>query len=67
MVCVIWWNFRSRWFSMEMAGIVCYMGANIITKARELIERIGYIFFIFLCSLLFFLDKAPSLVGVFLL
>ena len=25
----------ARWFSMEMAGIVCYTGANIITKARE--------------------------------
>lgn len=26
---------------MEMAGIVCYTGANIITQARELIEQIG--------------------------
>lgn len=35
-------DFRSRWYSMEMAGIVCYTGANIITKARELVEQIGY-------------------------
>ena len=26
---------------MEMAGIVCYTGANIITRAREIIEQIG--------------------------
>ena len=32
---------RSRWYSMEMAGIVCYTGAGIITRARELIEQIG--------------------------
>nr|XP_026494308.1 DNA polymerase epsilon catalytic subunit A [Vanessa tameamea] len=31
----------ARWHSMEMAGIVCYTGANIIMKAREIIERIG--------------------------
>uniref|UniRef100_A0A3P9H1U2 DNA polymerase epsilon catalytic subunit n=1 Tax=Oryzias latipes TaxID=8090 RepID=A0A3P9H1U2_ORYLA len=31
----------ARWYSMEMAGIVCYTGANIITQARELIEQIG--------------------------
>ncbi|PAV80405.1 hypothetical protein WR25_03570 [Diploscapter pachys] len=31
----------SRWFSMEMAGIVCYTGANIITEARKLVEQIG--------------------------
>jgi DNA polymerase epsilon subunit 1 len=31
----------SRWFSMEMAGIVCYTGANIIKQARELIEQVG--------------------------
>uniref|UniRef100_A0A1I7SFS8 DNA polymerase epsilon catalytic subunit n=1 Tax=Bursaphelenchus xylophilus TaxID=6326 RepID=A0A1I7SFS8_BURXY len=31
----------SRWFSMEMAGIVCYTGVQIITEARKLIERIG--------------------------
>ncbi|VDN28489.1 unnamed protein product [Gongylonema pulchrum] len=31
----------SRWFSMEMAGIVCHTGANIITEARKLIEHIG--------------------------
>ena len=28
---------------MEMAGIVCYTGANIITAARELVEQIGYV------------------------
>lgn len=26
---------------MEMAGIVCYTGAHIIMKAREIIERVG--------------------------
>ncbi len=26
---------------MEMAGIVCYTGSNIILRARELIENIG--------------------------
>lgn len=26
---------------MEMAGIVCYTGAAIITKAREIIEQVG--------------------------
>ncbi|KAH7700966.1 DNA polymerase epsilon catalytic subunit, partial [Aphelenchoides avenae] len=31
----------SRWFSMEMAGIVCHTGANIITEARKLVELIG--------------------------
>ncbi|CAL7943087.1 unnamed protein product [Xylocopa violacea] len=31
----------SRWFSMEMGGIVCYTGAHIIMKAREIIEQIG--------------------------
>ncbi|XP_068086023.1 DNA polymerase epsilon catalytic subunit 1 [Anabrus simplex] len=31
----------ARWHSMEMAGIVCYTGAAIITKAREIIEKIG--------------------------
>ncbi|XP_065196318.1 DNA polymerase epsilon catalytic subunit A-like [Sycon ciliatum] len=31
----------ARWHSMEMAGIVCYTGANIITRAREIIEQIG--------------------------
>uniref|UniRef100_A0A8C2PPD4 DNA polymerase epsilon catalytic subunit n=1 Tax=Cyprinus carpio TaxID=7962 RepID=A0A8C2PPD4_CYPCA len=29
------------WYSMEMAGIVCFTGAKIITQARELIEQIG--------------------------
>jgi DNA polymerase epsilon subunit 1 len=28
-------------YSMEMAGIVCYTGSTIITRARELIECIG--------------------------
>lgn len=31
----------ARWMSMPMAGIVCLTGANIITKAREIIERVG--------------------------
>ncbi|XP_050295840.1 DNA polymerase epsilon catalytic subunit 1 [Anthonomus grandis grandis] len=31
----------ARWYSMEMAGIVCYTGANIIMKAREIIEQVG--------------------------
>lgn len=31
----------ARWFSMEMAGIVCHTGASIITEARKLVERIG--------------------------
>ncbi|XP_011882583.1 PREDICTED: DNA polymerase epsilon catalytic subunit A [Vollenhovia emeryi] len=31
----------ARWHSMEMGGIVCYTGAHIIMKAREIIERIG--------------------------
>lgn len=31
----------ARWFSMEMGGIVCETGAQIITLARELIEKIG--------------------------
>jgi len=26
---------------MEMAGIVCYTGAHIIMKAREIIEKVG--------------------------
>ena len=30
---------------MEMAGIVCYTGANIITHAREIVEQIGQAFF----------------------
>lgn len=33
--------FSARWHSMEMAGIVCFTGANIIMKAREIIEQIG--------------------------
>ena len=35
--------YRARWYSMEMAGIVCYTGASIITQARELVEQIGYL------------------------
>ncbi|XP_064211685.1 DNA polymerase epsilon catalytic subunit 1 isoform X2 [Tribolium castaneum] len=31
----------ARWHSMEMAGIVCYTGANIIMRAREIIEKVG--------------------------
>ncbi|CAB4064926.1 POLE [Lepeophtheirus salmonis] len=31
----------ARWYSMEMAGIVCYAGAGIIKCARELVEQIG--------------------------
>ncbi|XP_025837463.1 DNA polymerase epsilon catalytic subunit A [Agrilus planipennis] len=31
----------ARWHSMEMAGIVCYTGANIIMMAREIIEKVG--------------------------
>uniref|UniRef100_A0A915L7P5 DNA polymerase epsilon catalytic subunit n=1 Tax=Romanomermis culicivorax TaxID=13658 RepID=A0A915L7P5_ROMCU len=31
----------SRWHSMEMAGIVCYTGAQIITHAKELVEKVG--------------------------
>jgi len=31
----------ARWYSMEMAGMVTHVGANIITDARCLVERIG--------------------------
>lgn len=31
----------ARWHSMSMAGIVCLTGANIITKAREIIDKVG--------------------------
>ncbi|KAJ3615579.1 hypothetical protein Zmor_016309 [Zophobas morio] len=31
----------ARWFSMEMAGIVCLTGSAIIQKARKIVERIG--------------------------
>ncbi|KAL9963852.1 hypothetical protein ACROYT_G027403 [Oculina patagonica] len=31
----------ARWYSMEMAGIVCHTGANIIRQAREIVEQIG--------------------------
>jgi len=31
----------SRWYSMEMAGVVCYTDSHIIQMARQLVERIG--------------------------
>lgn len=31
----------ARWHSMQMGGIVCLTGSNIITKAREIIEKVG--------------------------
>ncbi|KCV68263.1 DNA polymerase epsilon subunit 1 [Fonticula alba] len=31
----------ARWYSMEMAGIVCHTGANIIRMAHKLVDRIG--------------------------
>lgn len=31
----------SRWFSMEMGGVVTHTGALIIKQARELVERVG--------------------------
>lgn len=31
----------ARWYSMEMAGMVTHMGANIITDSRHLVEQIG--------------------------
>lgn len=31
----------SRWHSMEMAGIVCYTGATIIMKSREIVEQVS--------------------------
>eukprot|EP00049_Salpingoeca_infusionum_P023474 m.12318 g.12318 ORF g.12318 m.12318 type:complete len:2363 (-) comp5819_c0_seq1:202-7290(-) len=31
----------ARWYSMQMAGIVCLTGANIIKKAREIVDQIG--------------------------
>lgn len=34
----------SRWHSMEMAGIVCYTGATIITRSREIIEQVTTFF-----------------------
>ena len=41
-VCIHYYNTnRARWYSMEMAGIVCYTGASIITHAREIVEQIG--------------------------
>ena len=39
--CLMFVCFSARWYSMEMAGIVCCTGANIITKAREIVEQIG--------------------------
>ena len=40
-LCPKYFPFSARWYSMEMAGIVCLTGANIITKAREIVEQIG--------------------------
>ena len=31
----------ARWYSMEMAGMVTHVGANIITDARSLVDKIG--------------------------
>lgn len=31
----------ARWYSMEMAGIVCATGSSIIQLARQLVERVG--------------------------
>eukprot|EP00760_Papus_ankaliazontas_P037243 PhM_4_TR8447/c0_g1_i1/m.51369/K02324/POLE1; DNA polymerase epsilon subunit 1 len=31
----------SRWYSMEMAGVVTHLGATLIMMARELIENLG--------------------------
>jgi DNA polymerase epsilon subunit 1 len=31
----------ARWHSMQMGGIVCLTGSDIITKAREVIEKVG--------------------------
>ncbi|KAF5305758.1 hypothetical protein FQR65_LT07654 [Abscondita terminalis] len=31
----------ARWHSMEMGGIVCYTGASIIMKTREIVEQVG--------------------------
>ena len=31
----------ARWYSMDMAGIVCHTGSAIITLARELVEQVG--------------------------
>ena len=31
----------ARWYSMEMAGVVTYTGAQIIQRARALVEQLG--------------------------
>ncbi|OQV25773.1 DNA polymerase epsilon catalytic subunit A [Hypsibius exemplaris] len=31
----------ARWYSMEMAGIVCHTGGAIIKRARQIVEQIG--------------------------
>ncbi|GAU88460.1 hypothetical protein RvY_01155 [Ramazzottius varieornatus] len=31
----------ARWYSMEMAGIVCHTGGAIIKRARQIVEHIG--------------------------
>lgn len=38
----LWYSINSaRWHSMQMGGIVCLTGSNIIRRAREIIERVG--------------------------
>ena len=32
----------SRWFSMQMGGIVCYTGSKIIQNARQIVDDIGF-------------------------
>jgi hypothetical protein len=34
-------TFGARWYSMEMAGIVCLTGAKIIQLARSRVEQVG--------------------------
>lgn len=31
----------ARWYSMEMAGVVTHLGADIIKQARTLVEQLG--------------------------
>ena len=35
----------SRWYSMEMGGIVCHTGATIITKSREIVDQVFSLLF----------------------
>lgn len=52
----------ARWYSMEMAGITTYTGAQIIKRACDLVYRIGrcavlryaVLYFIVFCSLISF-------------